>query len=108
MMRKIIAFLQVSVDGFIEGPNKEVDWMMVDDEEEWRETKLNAQFCRRLNPWGRYVSRIRTILACPPDQPAEGTTNHAAYAQRAEGNPISSFPRPLTMPHGRRQGSLGM
>ena len=29
--------MQVSVDGFIEGPNKEVDWMMVDDEEEWRE-----------------------------------------------------------------------
>ena len=25
------------MDGFIEGPNKEVDWMMVDDEEEWRE-----------------------------------------------------------------------
>jgi hypothetical protein len=36
-MRKIIASLQVSVDGFIEAPNKEVDWMMVDDEEEWRE-----------------------------------------------------------------------
>ena len=36
-MRKIITSLQVSVDGFIEGPNKEVDWMMVDDEEEWRE-----------------------------------------------------------------------
>lgn len=36
-MRKIIASLQVSVDGFIEGPNKEADWMMVDDEEEWRE-----------------------------------------------------------------------
>jgi hypothetical protein len=35
-MRKIIAFLQVSVDGFIEGPSREVDWMMVDDEEEWR------------------------------------------------------------------------
>ncbi|MPZ08530.1 MAG: dihydrofolate reductase, partial [Nitrososphaeraceae archaeon] len=36
-MRKIIASLQVSVDGFIEGPNKEVDWMMIDDDEEWRE-----------------------------------------------------------------------
>jgi hypothetical protein len=25
-MRKIIASLQVSVDGFIEGPNGELDW----------------------------------------------------------------------------------
>ena len=28
-MRKIIAFLQTSVDGFIEGPN----WAMAEDEE---------------------------------------------------------------------------
>ena len=26
-MRKIIAALQVSVDGFIEGPNGEIDWV---------------------------------------------------------------------------------
>jgi RibD C-terminal domain len=69
MMRKIIAFLQVSVDGFIEGPNKEVDWMMVDDEEEWRELNemLNSVDALILG-----VSRIRTILACPPDQPSRG------------------------------------
>jgi hypothetical protein len=27
-LRKIIAALQVSVDGFIEGPNGELDWAM--------------------------------------------------------------------------------
>ena len=32
-MRKIIAALQMSVDGFIEGPNGESDWAMKDDEE---------------------------------------------------------------------------
>jgi len=71
MMRKIIAFLQVSVDGFIEGPNKEVDWMMVDDEEEWRELNemLNSVDALIL---GGGMSRIRTILACPPDQPSRG------------------------------------
>jgi hypothetical protein len=36
-MRKIIAGLEISVDGFIEGPNGEVDWMMANDEEAWRE-----------------------------------------------------------------------
>ena len=36
-MRKIIAALQVSVDGFIEGPNGEMDWAMTEDEETWSE-----------------------------------------------------------------------
>ena len=31
-MRKIIAALQVTVDGFIEGPNGEIDWAMEEDE----------------------------------------------------------------------------
>jgi dihydrofolate reductase len=34
-MRKIIAALQVSVDGFIEGHNGELDWAMAKDEETW-------------------------------------------------------------------------
>jgi dihydrofolate reductase len=28
--------LQVSVDGFIEGPNGEMDWVMTKDEETWK------------------------------------------------------------------------
>jgi len=36
-MRKVIAALQVSVDGFIEGPNGEMDWAMMDDEETWKD-----------------------------------------------------------------------
>ena len=36
-MRKIIAALQVSVDGFIEGPNGEMDWLMTADQEVWKE-----------------------------------------------------------------------
>jgi dihydrofolate reductase len=35
-MRKIIAALQTSVDGFIEGPNGELDWAMAEDEDTWR------------------------------------------------------------------------
>ena len=34
-MRKIIAVMQTSLDGYIEGPNKEMDWIS-DDEESWR------------------------------------------------------------------------
>jgi dihydrofolate reductase len=35
--RKIIAALQVSVDGFIEGPNGEMDWAMEEDEDTWKD-----------------------------------------------------------------------
>jgi dihydrofolate reductase len=31
-MRKIIVLLSVSIDGFFEGPNHELDWQLVDDE----------------------------------------------------------------------------
>jgi dihydrofolate reductase len=31
-MRKLIASMMVSLDGFIEGPNKELDWFVDDDE----------------------------------------------------------------------------
>lgn len=30
-MRKVIAALQTSVDGYIEGPNKELDWAMAEE-----------------------------------------------------------------------------
>jgi dihydrofolate reductase len=35
--RKIIAALQVTVDGFIEGPNGEMDWAIEEDEETWKD-----------------------------------------------------------------------
>jgi hypothetical protein len=35
-MRKIVAALQTSVDGFIEGPNGELDGALVEDEDTWR------------------------------------------------------------------------
>ena len=31
-MRKIILMMSISIDGFIEGPHRELDWHMVDDE----------------------------------------------------------------------------
>ena len=36
-MRKIIAELQTSLDGFIERPHGELDWATADDEETWRD-----------------------------------------------------------------------
>ncbi len=31
-MRKIISFMHISLDGFVSGPNGEMDWIKVDQE----------------------------------------------------------------------------
>jgi dihydrofolate reductase len=36
-MRKAIAVMQTTLDGYIEGPNGELDWAMEDDEETWQD-----------------------------------------------------------------------
>ncbi len=48
-MRKIILMMSVSVDGFIEGPNRELDWHMVDDE-------LHRHFNEQLSAMGAFLN----------------------------------------------------
>jgi dihydrofolate reductase len=48
-MRKIILMLSVSLDGFIEGPDRELDWHMVDDE-------LHTHFNEQLSAMGAFLS----------------------------------------------------
>ena len=47
-MRKIIVMMSVSLDGFIEGPDRELDWHMVDDE-------LHAHFNEQLGAMGAFL-----------------------------------------------------
>jgi dihydrofolate reductase len=47
-MRKIILALQVSLDGFFEGPNGEIDWHMVDEE-------LHSHFNEQLASMGAFL-----------------------------------------------------
>jgi len=46
--RKIILMMSVSIDGFIEGPNRELDWHMVDDE-------LHSHFNEQLRAMGAFL-----------------------------------------------------
>ena len=46
-MRRIILMMSVSVDGFIEGPDREIDWHMVDEE---------------LHSLNQEISRMGTVL----------------------------------------------
>ncbi|MBA2808693.1 dihydrofolate reductase [Streptomyces sp. KM273126] len=47
-MRKIILMMSVSLDGYIEGPNREIDWHMVDDE-------LHTHFNEQLATMGAFL-----------------------------------------------------
>ena len=85
-MRKIIAALQTSVDGYIEGPSNELDWAMAEDEE----TLMNIN--ETLNSvdtiilgrvmYPEYEQYWLALLANPT-----GTKNENAYAQRADKIP---------------------
>ena len=47
-MRKIIAWMMVSIDGFFEGPDGDLDWHMVDDE-------LHRDFNEQLGAMGAFL-----------------------------------------------------
>jgi dihydrofolate reductase len=47
-MRKLILMMSVSLDGFIEGPNRELDWQLVDDE-------LHSHFNHELSTMGTFL-----------------------------------------------------
>jgi dihydrofolate reductase len=72
-MRKIIVMMSVSVDGFFEGPNGELDWHMVDDE-------LHTHFNQQLSTMGAFL---------------EGRVTHALMAgfwPTADTHPSSTGP----------------
>jgi dihydrofolate reductase len=48
-VRKIIPMMSVSLDGFIEGPDRELDWHMVDDE-------LHRHFNEQLSQMGAFLN----------------------------------------------------
>ncbi|MFD5099249.1 dihydrofolate reductase family protein [Streptomyces albidochromogenes] len=47
-MRKIILMMSVSLDGFFEGPERQIDWHLVDDE-------LHGHFNRKLSTMGAFL-----------------------------------------------------
>jgi dihydrofolate reductase len=85
-MRKIIAALQTSLDGFTEGPNGELDWAMAEDQETWNsmndtlDTVDTIILGRKMSP--EYEKYWLSLLANPT-----GTKNENAYAQRADKIP---------------------
>ncbi|MGB7291452.1 MAG: dihydrofolate reductase family protein [Thermodesulfobacteriota bacterium] len=91
-MRKIIAALQMSVDGFIEGPNGELDWAMEEDEDAWKDIfemleSVDTFILGRVM-YPDYEQYWLAILVNPADiLPLSGKTatkNEIAFAHRAD------------------------
>jgi dihydrofolate reductase len=94
-MRKIIAALQMSVDGFIDGPSGELDWAMAEDEEAWKDTfDILAQadtFILGRVMYPAYEQYWLALLA----NPAAGSKNEIAYARLADKTPHIVLSRTL-------------
>lgn len=91
-MRRIAAALQLSVDGFIEGPNGELDWAMAEDEEVWAEvferlTHTDTLILGRVM-YPAYEQYWLAVLANPtgvlPFRGREPSKNEIAYARLAD------------------------
>jgi dihydrofolate reductase len=93
-MRKIIAALQMSVDGFIEGPKGELDWAMAEDEETWKDmnetlNSIDTIIVGRVM-YPDYEQYWLALLASPT-----GSKNENAYARRADKIPHIVLSRTL-------------
>lgn len=101
-MRKIIAALQMSVDGFIEGPNGELDWI-AEDEETWREfneTQSSVDtFILGRGMYPGYEQYWLSLLANPagplPFSGGKASKNEIAYARHADQTPHIVLSRTL-------------
>jgi dihydrofolate reductase len=94
-MRKIIAALQVSMDGFVEGPNGELDWAMAEDEETWSDifemlTHVDTFILGRIM-YPAYEQYWLAILANPagilPFSGRSASKNEIVYARLADKTP---------------------
>ncbi len=85
-MRKIILMTSISVDGFIEGPNRELDWQMIDEE-------LHSHFNDQLRPMGAFLEGRVTHELMARTWPTVDTDPSSIQQARERGllRPILEF-----------------
>ncbi|MFJ9679135.1 dihydrofolate reductase family protein [Streptomyces sp. NPDC101194] len=76
-MRKIVLMMSVSLDGFIEGPDREIDWHLVDDE-------LHRHFNQELKTMGGFLDGRVTYELMAEFWPT-------ADADPANAGPVAEF-----------------
>lgn len=92
-MRKIILFINVSLDGYFEGPNRELDWSVPGDE-------LLSHFNEELAPmgaflYGRVVYELLGEYWSTVDTSPENTGPEADYARIWTNTPKIVFSKTL-------------
>ena len=82
-MKKVILSMQMSLDGFIEGPAGEMDWIVYDDEEQWANLFSILESVDLIvvgaGMYPGYVNHWRSVLS-NPDAPS----NQVKYSRLAE------------------------
>ena len=103
-MRKIVLMLSVSLDGFFEGPNRELDWQLVDDE-------LHEHFNEVLGAMGAFLSgRVTYELMAEfwptADEDPTSTKPMVGFARIWREMPRSSIRPSWITPTGTRPWSM--
>ena len=75
--------MQTSLDGFIEGRNGEMPWVMVEDEETWRELNNTLSSVDTIILGRKMYPAYEQYWLALLDKPT-GTKNENAYARRAD------------------------
>jgi len=93
-MRKLILSMHMSLDGFVEGPAKDMSWMQPDDDEQWKElfAMLNNVdlFLLGRGMWKEYRNYWTKAVAEPGF-----SNNEVRYAKLAAKTPHIIFSKSL-------------
>jgi dihydrofolate reductase len=99
-MRKVILAMQVTLDGFIEGPNGELDWAMKEDEETWKDVfELQRSADTLLLGRVMYPDFEKYWLSVPKN--SSSTKNEIEYARLADKMQKIVFSRTLQKAEGK-------
>jgi dihydrofolate reductase len=88
-MRKVIYSHHVSLDGFIEGPNGELDWAVVDEELHRRFNDLESTIDAHL--YGRRVYETMAAYQSTADQNPSAPEYEVEYARIWQNKPKIIF-----------------
>ena len=78
-MRKIISFMHISLDGFVAGPNGEMNWIKVDEE--------------IFDHVGKRISKGDTVPKYTTTRYLSGRIHHAKNGHITSGNPYMLYLR---------------